>query len=386
MRNLAKATVQELQKGKRIVVVVSAMGKTTDTLIEHYLKACGNNKVPRDLDDVLSMGERTSARLFTAALRACGVTAKYFDPSDVNWPIITDEQFGNANVLIKECIPKIKRTILPLLERDIIPVIPGFIGKTLKGEITTLGRGGSDVTAFILARAIKADEVLLVTDVDGVMTADPKIVANPKIIKTIEATKLANICDSGAKFIHRRALKLLDGSFNVKMLSYNRGLNAEGTMITGGFPETPILLGYNSPVAMLAFVTEAHNHGWVLSEIFRISKSHNVKILAWCAQKDLIHVYLPDARVYEMAEIFHSHIIKNEHKILMSLKRNLALLKVASFESNDATKVLRKIISLLEEKGVNVAGVHFTVSNILIFVEWTEREALLSLSKHICDV
>jgi len=236
IKNLAKATVQELRKGKKIVAVGSAMGKTKDTLIEHFLKACENRKVMHELDDVASRGERISARLFAAALRTCGANAKYFDPSDANWPIITDTQFGNANPILKECISRIKRTILPLLEKGIIPVIPGFIGRTLKGEVTTLGRGGSDVTAFVLARAIKADEVLLVTDVDGVMTVDPKIVANSKVIKNIHARKLMNICDSDTKFIHRKALKLFDGSFKARIIRNNKMLDTEGTVINGSFP------------------------------------------------------------------------------------------------------------------------------------------------------
>lgn len=361
------------------------MGNTTDALIEHFLKACENRRALRELDDVASMGERISARIFTAAIKACGVDAKYFDPLDANWPIITDEEFGNANPILKECIPRIKRTVLPLLEKGIIPVIPGFIGKTLKGEITTLGRGGSDVTAFVLARSIEADEVLLVTDVNGVMAADPKIVANPKLIKIIDVRKLLDICDSGAKFIHRKALKLSDGSFKIKIIG-NKGFDAEGTIVTGSFPKMPARLGHASPATMITFAAEAHDSLKILAEISKISNRYKIQILAWCVHNNVICIYIPEIRINEMAKIFYLQIAKNGYKILMSLRKSLALLKVLGVESNNAGKILKKIIELFEEKGITVAGVHTAASEILVFVDWKEKDTALSLLKHVCRV
>jgi aspartate kinase len=274
---------------------------------------------------------------------------------------------------------------LPLLEKGIIPVIPGFIGRTLKGEVTTLGRGGSDVTAFVLARAIKADEVLLVTDVDGVMTVDPKIVANSKVIKNIHARKLMNICDSETKFIHRKALKLFDGSFKARMIRNNKMFDTEGTVINGSFPKTPIRLGHASPVAVMTFVTETHNYFGILSDIFRICNRYSVQVLAWCANNHVICIYLPEARVNEMAKIFHSQIIKNGHKLLMSVRKNLAFIEVVGVESDNSVKILKDLAESFEEKGIKVAGIHVAASEILVFVEWTEKDTALSLVKRICE-
>jgi aspartate kinase len=201
------AVSKEAKKGNRIAVVVSAMGKTTDILM-NTMKNTANGKLQKhELDDILAMGERTSVRVFAAALRTNNVQSCYLDPLDNRWPIITDAAFSNANPILNECTTRIQKHILPMVENGTVPVIAGFIGRTLDGKITTLGRGGSDTTAFILAEALQADEVALVTDADGIMSGDPKIVANPKTLPEIDVSTLVGLADSGAKFIHSKALK-----------------------------------------------------------------------------------------------------------------------------------------------------------------------------------
>ena len=174
------AVVNEAKKGTRVAVVVSAMGKTTDVLMTTAKNTSNGKLEKKDLDDILSMGERTSIRIFSAALKNNGAESCYFDPIDSNWPIITDSAFQNANPILKDCEKNIRECILPIMEKGVIPVVAGFLGKTKDGKITTLGRGGSDTTAFILAEALGADEIVLVTDADGIMSGDPKIVHNPE--------------------------------------------------------------------------------------------------------------------------------------------------------------------------------------------------------------
>jgi len=124
------AVVNESQKGTQIAVVVSAMGKTTDTLLSTARNTSNGKLQKQELDDILSMGERTSVRIFAAALRNNGADSCYFDPMDENWPIITDAAFSNANPLLMECKHRIRENVLPVVEKGIIPVIAGFVGKT----------------------------------------------------------------------------------------------------------------------------------------------------------------------------------------------------------------------------------------------------------------
>src|SRR5512139_3824178 len=136
------SVVNEVKRGIKIAVVVSAMGKTTDVLMS-TAKSTSNGKLQKhELDDILSMGERTSIRIFSAALRTNGAQSRYFDPLDEDWPIITDNAFSNANPLLDECKQRIVEHILPIVEKGTIPVIAGFVGKTSEGKVTTLGRGG----------------------------------------------------------------------------------------------------------------------------------------------------------------------------------------------------------------------------------------------------
>ena len=120
------------------------------------------------------------------------------------------------------------------MEKGIIPVVAGFLGKTKDGKITTLGRGGSDTTAFISAEALNADEIVLVTDADGILSGDPKIVSNPNASKKSTLTLLVGLADSGAKFIHSKALKYKPKNINVRVINHAHGnLSNEGTVITG---------------------------------------------------------------------------------------------------------------------------------------------------------
>ncbi len=229
----AQSISREYSKGNRLVVVVSAVGKTTDELLE--LTNQGAGIVDTDRDDILAMGERTSARIFAASLKSQGLQARYFDPADRDWPIITDHAFSNANPIKKPSIERIRKYIKPVVEDGIVPVIGGFIGRTRDGRISTLGRGGSDTTALLLATALGADEVVLVTSTPGILTGDPKLVSNPRVLKTISMKSLIGIADSGTKFIHRKALRYKDPNINIRVIPNRAGrLDAQGTQITGG--------------------------------------------------------------------------------------------------------------------------------------------------------
>ena len=379
MRKLAKTAVLGLKKGKKAVIVVSAMGKTTDMLASDFQDACENKSMPKELDEVLSMGERISARLFAAALNAQGTDARYFDPSDADWPVITDDDFGNAKPVLDECSRRIENTVLPMLEKGITPVVPGFVGKTLKGEVTTLGRGGSEITAFVLARAIKAKEVVILTDVDGIMTADPNIISNSSRLRSIKVGELVNLCDSGVKFIRRKALKYLDGSFEVRVRGNRKGkVASQGTVVKGRLPEKPNFLGYPSAVCMATIVGEAFmNKPKVLANIFKRINNDKVPILVQSVETDAAHICFPEACIEETARAIHSSILQNKGSA-MALKKQLAFLKIVGVGSENTTKTLKRVIESLDYRRVRVAGICMIASSILFLVDWAEKDAALA--------
>src|SRR5437879_3422712 len=253
--SLAVASVsEEYARGNRVVVVVSAIGNTTDRLL--HLTNGDAGLVETDRDDILAMGERTSARIFAAALKSRGIQARYYDPSDRDWPIITDDNFQNANPLKNKCVQRIRRYLKPVLGDGVVPVIGGFIGRTRDGRISTLGRGGSDTTALLLAMALEADEDVLVTNVPGILTGDPSLITNAHVLRTIDMKALIGIADSGTKFIHRKALRYKDPAINIRVIPSAAGrLDAQGTQITGGpLPELEVKIHNPDPVASITLV------------------------------------------------------------------------------------------------------------------------------------
>jgi len=160
---------------------------------------------PRTGDRILSYGERLSSILFEYALKDVEVECMRLQGGEAG--IITDEAFGEATPLFEISKSRIRTTLSPLLEQKIVPVVTGFIGVTQNGEITTLGRGGSDLTATLIAAAVKADEVWLWSDVDGIMTADPKLIPNAKTIPQISYAEALEMTTFGAKAIHPRAVE-----------------------------------------------------------------------------------------------------------------------------------------------------------------------------------
>jgi aspartokinase/homoserine dehydrogenase 1 len=158
---------------------------------------------PRTTDYLVSRGERLSARLVTAALEAEGTRARYVDALDL---VHTDGAFGQAAPDFARTDRSVQRTLLPLLARGIVPVVPGFIGAAPDGEVATLGRGGSDLTAMLLARALGASRVSLWKDVPGLLTADPRVVPDARVIPQLHAREAAELAYYGARVLHPRAL------------------------------------------------------------------------------------------------------------------------------------------------------------------------------------
>jgi aspartokinase/homoserine dehydrogenase 1 len=163
---------------------------------------------PRTADFILARGERLSARIVASALSAAGLRSRYVDATAV---IRTDDHFGHASPDYARTDRAARRTLRPLLARGIVPVVPGFIGAGSRGDVTTLGRGGSDLTATLLARALGASRVSLWKDVPGFLTADPRVVSDARVIPELHTREAAELAYYGAKVLHPRALIPLAG-------------------------------------------------------------------------------------------------------------------------------------------------------------------------------
>lgn len=158
---------------------------------------------PQMLDLVGSLGERLSAPVLAAVLRSRGCPAEPVEASEI---IVTDDNFRSANPFMEETERRVRTRLLPLLREGKVPVVTGFIGATPDGRVTTLGRGGSDYTAGILGACLEAEEVQIWTDVDGILTADPRIVPDARPLKELSYTEAAELCYFGAKVLHPKTI------------------------------------------------------------------------------------------------------------------------------------------------------------------------------------
>ena len=159
---------------------------------------------PRGMDMIASFGERLNAKVFSACLVNIGLKSQPVDATEL---IITDDNYQNAHPLIDETCRQITGKLPPLLKEGIIPVVTGFIGATKQGIITTLGRGGSDYSASILAECLDASEVWNCTDVNGVMTADPNTVADARVIPELTYDEMSEMAYFGAKVLHPKTIQ-----------------------------------------------------------------------------------------------------------------------------------------------------------------------------------
>jgi aspartate kinase len=379
------SVVDEEKRGTRIAVVVSAMGKTTDMLMS-TAKNTSNGKLQKhELDDILSMGERTSVRIFSAALRNSGLESRYFDPYDDDWPIVTDASFSNANPLLEECKKRIVQNVLPMIEKGTIPVIAGFVGKTLDGKITTLGRGGSDTTAFILAEALEANEIVLVTDADGIMSGDPKVVSNPRRLAEIEVNTLVGLADSGAKFIHSKALKYKPADVPVRVINHAYGdLTREGTIIKGALmTELGVDMAYPTQVAEITVVgNRISENSWIVQELVEEAKK-DATLLGMSMNTNSAILYVSEEKNIEsLVNQVHKTVLNSPETKAMAVKKGLVFLKISGVGLEETHGIIGEVSETLRVNSINISGILTIASSIFVFVDWNERENALKLIKN----
>lgn len=190
------------------------------------------------IDAIIGVGERLSARIVAALLRQNGLRGVAIDGTDL---VITDNVYGNAAPNLALTRERITSTLLPMLDRKIIPVITGFIGATAAGKPTTLGRGGSDYTASVLAACADAQEVWIWTDVDGIMSADPRDVEQARVVPALSFSEAAELSNFGARLLHVRMISpLQERSIPLRVRNIFRP-QGMGTLISKAVDSRPML-------------------------------------------------------------------------------------------------------------------------------------------------
>ena len=269
--NVAKRIIDTHNAGNDVVVVLSAQGDTTDELIEkaHEINP---NASKRELDMLLSTGEQQSVALMAMAINSLGARAISLNAMQVG--IDTTSTYGNAR------IKTISRgRIEHELDRKNIVIITGFQGVNKYEDITTLGRGGSDTSAVALAARLHADLCEIYTDVDGVYTADPRVVKDAKKLNEISYDEMLELASLGAKVLHNRSVEMAK-KYNVKLVVRSSMSDAEGTVVKEECKVEKMLISgvaSDKNVARIAVVGLEDQPG-VAFKLFRHLANHNVNV------------------------------------------------------------------------------------------------------------
>ena len=344
-----------------VVVVVSAMGKTTDSLTQTAARIGVSDA---DWAEIISTGERTSARIFCAALRAQGLNSEVFDPAFDNWPIITDSNFLHATPDLEKTQSLTNQFIIPLLGIA-IPVVCGFLGKDSLGRITTLGRGGSDTTAVLLARYISADEIILVKETTGVMSADPKIIPEAKPLARLDIHEMFDLAQGGAKIIKAESLKYKLPNQTLRVVNFYSGNFVNGgTEITGSFnlnsAETTSLLG----LIAINIVCEVNAQN--IRDAFSVLSKKPV--FGVSSGRKSVTIFTTDGDVAQILSQLH----KIEAFKAVSHREKVAMIQISDPKFIDSPGGISKISNALSQAEINIIEVTTSKATINVFIEENE--------------
>lgn len=356
--------IQAKENGQSPVVVISAIGRrgdpyATDTLLE-LMNEAGSSVPKRERDLLLSCGEVISCTLVSALLTSQGHLARALTGGQAG--IITDAEFGNA--LIIEVLPE---PLLTILREGVIPIVAGFQGKTPSGDVTTLGRGGSDTTAAAIAAALGAEAIEIFTDVDGVMTADPHLVGEAHTLDVVTYEEVTQLAYQGAKIIHPRALELAR-QYNIPLRVRSTFSDQPGTLVTRGV-YCPGRLKL-APDRLITGIAHLLNIAQIKVELPADDKAKETELFEALAQVgisiDLINVF-PEMKIFTIPE---SDLPTAQQRLAQAgfkatMTQGLAKVSVVGAGMRGVPGVMARIVKVLNGAGVEIlqtADSHATIS------------------------
>jgi aspartate kinase len=330
----------------------------------HYLEEL----TPRSLDAISAMGERLSCQIVAAALERLGLPARAFEARNI---LVTDDSFGRALPLMDQTQARVREMIVPFVEADGVPVMGGFIGATRAGVTTTLGRGGSDWSAAILGSLLPAEEIQIWTDVDGMMTLDPRVFPGAKVIPEVSFDEAAELAYFGAKVLHPATIKpAVEKGIPVRILnSLNPG--APGTLITRearGTEGEPRAIAFKKGIAVI-LISQPRMlmaHGFV-ARVFEVFSLHRTPVDLIATSEVSISLTVDDPA-----------LVPNVQKDLMALGEvkvlaNMAIVSVVGRGFVQRSGLAARIFHALRD--VNVVMISFGASDVNVSCVVAEADA-----------
>ncbi len=364
---VAERIIKTRREGHDVVVVVSAMGGETNRLVD-LAKQAGGGSLLRETDVMISTGEQITIALLAMILQNKGCDAVSYTGAQV--PILTDEVYGKARILKVE-----KTRILSELKNGKVVVVAGFQGVNCRGDITTLGRGGSDTTAVALAAALGALECRIYSDVDGVFTADPRIVQRARILERVTVEEMLELASSGAKVLQIRAVEFaVKHRVTLRVLSSFR--DVPGTLITfeESNMEQPKITGiaYNANEAKLTIRGVPDKPG-VASKVFGpIAESHiNVDMIIQNVGDDnnTDLSFTVDRSEYDRSCKILETVVKEIGARDFVGANDIAKISVVGVGMKSHTGIATTMFSTLANEGINIQMISTSEIKISVIVD-----------------
>ncbi len=386
----ARAIAGLVEVGEQIAVVVSAMGDETDHLLSQMAECSGNAVDSTTLLEYLAIGEEKSALMMSAALRAQKVGTVVFCPRRrESWPLIVDSDDDSPVAPIKtneerdftvrtqKTSNRFFKNVLPHLRLGKVPIIAGFMALSSRDELVTLGRGGSDITAFLAGRYIDADEVVIVTDVAGVLSADPNIAQNPRILENLTVEDAEVIARSGARVVHPRAFRFLTADMRVRIIDHGKQdeLVKTGTTISGESKTT--IFRNDTRLAALVLV----GRGWanrpgILGKLTSILGENEIPISASTSSSRFIVFYLNEDVAEKAHSLLHEVAASDPEAFTnITLRGGIGELRLRSAEFINTHVVIADLTRMLAHRGVDIVEVITSLSDIHLYVSWDNLES-----------
>lgn len=303
--------VNTVELGNSVVVVVSAQGKTTDELIQKASEYT-DMTYAKEMDLLLSTGEIQTVALLTMMLKNKGYDAIGLTGTQAG--VITDSNFSNAKIKMV-----MSENILKYLESGKIVVVAGFQGVDKFGNITTLGRGGSDLSAVAIAASLNAKQCEIYTDVDGVFSVDPNVINQAKLIKEISYDEMLEAATAGAKVLHNRAVSLAK-KYKLKLRVKNTRTEEEGTLVDFknyvNEKSIPQILAVEEGLAKITIIGEnLMSDTSYISKIYSLANSNNIVVYMISISETCIGIVVKENLAKEFLNLLHENIIlKNSGK------------------------------------------------------------------------
>ena len=388
IKKAAQSVVNEYMKGSQVVVVVSAVNKTTDDLIGLSDEAIGESLTDKQKAGIMAMGEFTSARLFSATVESLGVKSEFIDPYNELWPIKTDSNYLEAKIDFNETKKRAQR-IMTLLNQGIIPVICGFLGQGPNGEVTTLGRGGSDVTAFLIGHCLDANEVVIVTDVEGVMSTDPNKIEDAELLDEISVEEMRDLATHGAQVLHPHALKYKDPLISAKIINFEHGdLSSKGTRIVGPYEGDMMkcVTKYKNPISLIAIVGEAMvKTSGLMARLTGSLAEEDINIFGISAGQNSITAFVDKADSNKAYHKLHQVVVETDVLSSLSLGRDTAMITFVSPDIIDTPGIISDITEPLRKNEINIVEIISSQTAIVLFVNWEDGEKARELINEVLE-